>query len=106
MLHRVDYIEKAGTGISCIKEAIKNHKRKVKLKIEYGDNSLFYRITFKKVELAKKTSKSLIETKQKKLVKNQKKHKEAYNRDNLQDIFTINESEFRSIFGVNILNTV
>ena len=60
MLHRVDYIEKAGTGISRIKEAIKNHKRKVKLKIAYGDNSLFYRITFKKVGLTK-TSKGLVE---------------------------------------------
>ena len=71
MLHRVDYIEKAGTGISRIKEAIKNHKRKVKIKIEYGDNSLFYRITFKKVGLAK-TSKSLVEIKQKRLVETDK----------------------------------
>ncbi|MCZ0932567.1 MAG: HTH domain-containing protein [Oligoflexia bacterium] len=105
MLHRVDYIEKAGTGISRIKEAIKNHKRKVKLKIEYGDNSLFYRITFKKVGLAKTN---------KRLVEKQKKHKEAYNKDKLlfkinesefQSIFGVNINEFRSIFGVNILNT-
>ena len=114
MLHRVDYIEKAGTGISRIKQAIKNHNRKVKLKIEYGDNSLFYRITFKKARLAEKISKRLVINKKniskinnlndkagnKKLVEKQKKHKEAY-RDKLQDIFKINESEFRSIFGLN-----
>ena len=130
MLHRVDYIEKAGTGISRIKEAIKNHNRKVKLKIEYGDNSLFYRITFKKAGFAKKTSKSLAINKEnlskinilddridnKKLAEKQKEHKEAYNKDKFQDTFKINESElrsifgvnsieFRSIFGVNILNT-
>ena len=120
MLHRVDHIEKAGIGISRIKEAIKNHKRKVKLKIAYRDNSLFYRITFKKVDLTK-TSKGLVEKQQniskinnldnklgnkrlvinssKSLVEKQKKHKEAY-RDKPQDIFKINENEFRIKFGL------
>ena len=93
MLHRVDYIEKAGTGISRIKEAIKNHKRKVKLKIEYGDNSLFYRITFKKVELAKKINKKLIKKNQKTKIQDDK--------EKGQGVFSVNENEFRSIFGLN-----
>ena len=62
MLHRVDYIEKAGTGISRIKQAVKNHNKKVKLKIEYGDNSLFYMITFKKAGWVKTIRKGLVET--------------------------------------------
>ena len=48
MLHRANYIEKAGTGISRIKEAIANHKKKVELDIEYSDDSNFYSIIFKK----------------------------------------------------------
>ena len=47
MLHRVNYIEKAGTGINRIKKAIANHKKKIKLKLEYN-NSIFYNIIFKK----------------------------------------------------------
>ena len=70
MLHRVDYIEKAGTGISRIKQAVKNHNKKVKLKIEYGDKSLFYMITFKKTDWVKTTQKGLVENSQKGLVEN------------------------------------
>ena len=52
MLHRANYIEKAGTGIKRMKEAVKNHKRKIEMKIEYSDDSVFYTIIFskKKVE--------------------------------------------------------
>ena len=116
MLHRADYIEKAGTGISRIKQAIKNHNKKIKLKIEYGDNSLFYRITFKKAGLAKKISKKLIINSDKKLIEMTRKAKTRDDKDKVQDIFSVNDNEFRSIFGVtanefrsifgvNILNT-
>ncbi len=50
MLHRANYIEKAGTGINRIKQAIKNHKNKVTLDIKYGNNSMFYNVIFKKQE--------------------------------------------------------
>ena len=45
MLHRAQYIEKAGTGIKRMEQAVKNHKKKLKMDIE---NSIFYTITFKK----------------------------------------------------------
>ena len=48
MLHRAQYIEKAGTGIKRMEQAVKNHKKKLKMDIEYSDNSIFYTITFKK----------------------------------------------------------
>ena len=49
MLHRANYIEKAGTGINRIKQAIKDHKKKVTLDIKYGDGSMFYSVIFKKI---------------------------------------------------------
>ena len=89
MLHRANYIEKAGTGISRIKEAIANHKKKVELDIEYSDDSNFYSIIFKKERL--------IETTQ--------KIKPPADKDKFQDIFRINPQEFQDIFGINVLNT-
>ncbi|MDE0118556.1 MAG: helix-turn-helix domain-containing protein [Bdellovibrionales bacterium] len=65
MLHRANYIEKAGTGISRIKETIANHKKKVTLDIEYSDDSIFYNIIFRKEDLAKATQKTTQKTTQK-----------------------------------------
>ena len=48
MLHRANYIEQAGTGIGRIKEAIANHKKKVKLDIQYSDDSMFYSVVLEK----------------------------------------------------------
>ena len=89
MLHRADYIEQAGTGISRIKEAIANHKKKVELNIEYSDDSIFYSIIFRKAELTKTI----------------KKITKSYDEDKIQDIFRINSEEFQDIFGINVLNT-
>ena len=106
MLHRADYIEKAGTGISRIKQAIKNHNKKIKLKIEYGDNSLFYRITFKKAGLAKKTSKGLVINKKKSSKINNLNDKVQgifrVNPQEFQGIFRVNPQEFQDIFGINL----
>ena len=52
MLHRANYIERAGTGISRIKEALAKHKKKVSLEIQYSDESLFYNVIFRKKNLA------------------------------------------------------
>ncbi len=62
MLHRVNYIEQAGTGIGRIKEALANHNREVELDIQYGDNSLFYSIIFRKKGLVENTSEGLVES--------------------------------------------
>ena len=58
MLHRVNYIEQAGTGIERIKEALANHKKKVKLDIQYGNDSIFYSVIFKKERLVETTQKT------------------------------------------------
>ena len=68
MLHRINYIEQAGTGISRIKEAIANHKKKVMLNIQYSNDSIFYSVIFRK--------KRLVETTQKRLVENNENTKE------------------------------
>ena len=51
MLQRVNYIEKAGTGIARIKEALRKHeeqwKRRIELDIQYDSHS--YSISFKKL---------------------------------------------------------
>ncbi len=85
MLHRANYIEQAGTGISRIKKAVVNHKKELELDIEYSDDSIFYSIIFKKERL--------VETSQ--------KPKQPSNENELQDIFGINSQEFRNIFGIN-----
>ena len=89
MLHRANYIEQAGTGISRIKKAIANHKKQVELDIEYSDDSIFYGIIFKKEKLTETT----------------RKIKLPNNKNKFQDIFGVNSSKFRSIFGINIFNT-
>ena len=92
MLHRADYIEQAGTGISRIKTAVANHKKKVKLDIEYSD-SLFYSIIFKKERL--------VETAQKKLAGTTQKTETFDSEDKFQGIFRVNPKEFQGIFRVN-----
>ena len=62
MLHRASYIEKAGTGISRIKTALKKHKKKVKLEIHYKDDKLFYSVIFRKEGLVETADKRLVET--------------------------------------------
>ena len=58
MLHRVNYIEKAGTGINRMKTTIKNHKRKLSMSIQYGVDNLFYSIIFRKKEPTKAIQKT------------------------------------------------
>ena len=89
MLHRVNYIEQAGTGIGRIKKALANHKKKVKLDIQYGDDSIFYSVIFKKEKFVE-TKRELSET------------VDFANKGITQDIFGVNVNEFRSIFGVNV----
>ncbi len=62
MLHRANYIEQAGTGIGRIKKALANHKKKVKLDIQYSDDSMFYSVIFTKERLVETTQKRLVET--------------------------------------------
>ena len=94
MLHRADYIEQAGTGISRIREAIVNHKKKVELDIEYSDDSPFYNIIFKKERL--------VETAQKKLAGTTQKTEAFDSEDKFQGIFRVNPKEFQGIFRVNL----
>ena len=65
MLHRVNYIEKAGTGINRMKTTIKNHKRKLSMSIQYGVDNLFYSIIFRKKEPTKATQKTIQKAAQK-----------------------------------------
>ena len=60
MLHRANYIEQAGTGIGRIKEALAKHKKKVDLDIQYGDDSLFYSVIFRKTRLVETVQKRLV----------------------------------------------
>ena len=99
MLHRVNYIEQAGTGIERIKEALANHKKKVKLDIQYSDDSMFYSIIFKKKEPVKTTQKTIT------IGKSTVQNIFGVNDREFRSIFGVTVSEFRSIFGVNILNT-
>ena len=101
MLHRANYIEQAGTGISRIKKAVVNHKKKLELDIEYSDDSIFYSIIFKKKRLA--------ETAQKIESSDDKSNFQgifSVNPKEFQGIFSVNPKEFQSIFGINALNTV
>ena len=99
MLHRANYIEQAGTGISRIKTAIADHKKKVELDIEYSDDSIFYSIIFKKEMLAKTTQKNIV------IGKGTFQNIFGVNDKEFRSIFGVTVSESRSIFGVNILNT-
>ena len=101
MLHRANYIEQAGTGISRIKKAVINHKKKLELDIEYSDDSIFYSIIFKKKRLAETTQK--IESSDD---KSNFQGIFSVNPKEFQGIFSVNPKEFQSIFGINALNTV
>lgn len=104
MLHRVNYIEQAGTGIGRIKKALKKHKKKIKLDIQYSSDSIFYSVIFRKTGLVGTTQKTTQKTKA--LVKQSKASNIFSVSDSkFRSIFGVNISEFRSIFGVNILNT-
>ena len=59
MLHRVNYIERAGTGIGRIKSALAKHKKKIDLDIQYSNDSLFYSVIFRKKRLVKNARKGL-----------------------------------------------
>ena len=73
MLHRVNYIERAGTGISRIRQALSKHKKKVLLDIQYDKSSMFYSVVFRKKGLVENTKKGLVENTKKGLVENTKK---------------------------------
>lgn len=64
------------------------------MRIKYGANNLFYSVIFKKKEDLVKTKKEISE----KTIK-------STDKSTVQDAFGVNVNEFRSIFGVNILNT-
>ncbi len=123
MLHRANYIEKAGTGINRIKESLAKHKKKVDLDIQYSNDSLFYSVAFRKKSLseassqtgwaehsqkepepfnsgAKITQQKLAETVQKTAQRAGRKILKI-SRESLPP-FDINPDDFRSIFGVNI----
>ena len=61
MLHRANYIEKAGTGIGRIKSALAKHKKKIDLKIDFSNKSLFYNVIFKKTGLVKNAKTGWVE---------------------------------------------
>ena len=65
MLHRANYIERAGTGIGRIKSALAKHKKKIDLKIDFSDKSVFYNVIFRKKRLVETGQKRLVETTQK-----------------------------------------
>ena len=117
MLHRANYIEKAGTGIKRIKSALAKHKKKIKLKIQY--DKMFYSVIFKKALSAKTTQKT---TRKLNLVGmalsgkiTQKNHLKKLPRKllgrapqeatqkttQIRDNFGINPKKFRDNFGIN-----
>ena len=58
MLHKANYVERAGTGISRIRAAIESHRKKVELNI-HNDDPRIYSIVFRKIQDEnKKSSKS------------------------------------------------
>ena len=73
MLHRVNYIERAGTGIGRIKSALAKHKKKIDLDIQYSNDDLFYSVIFRKKGLEGATRKGLVETTRKGLVESARK---------------------------------
>ncbi len=103
MLHRADYIEQAGTGISRIKTAVANHKKKVKLDIEYSDDSPFYNIIFKKEGFVENNQEDLVESSQERSEESNKKGfgVKSVVFSSFRSIFGLKSSAFRSIFGVN-----
>jgi len=105
MLHRANYIEQAGTGINRMKTAIKNHKKKLSMRIKYGADNLFYSVLFKKKEELIKTNKEISEKIVKSTDKSATQDTFDVNVNEFRSIFGVNINEFRSIFGVNILNT-
>ena len=100
MLHRANYIEKAGTGINRMREAVKDHKRKLSMDIQYSPDSPFYKIIFRKKEFTQ-TTREITPSSDKGELQGIFK----INTDEFRSIFGVNADEFRSIFGVNILNT-
>ncbi|MDE0119818.1 MAG: helix-turn-helix domain-containing protein [Bdellovibrionales bacterium] len=104
MLHRANYIEQAGTGINRMKTAIKNHKKKLSMKIKYGADNLFYSVIFKKKEELIKTKKEISEKIVKSTDKSATQAPFGVNANEFRSIFGVNVNGFRSIFGVNILN--
>ena len=68
MLHRANYIERAGTGINRIKQALAKHKKKILLDIQYDKNSMFYSVIFRKKGWVETTQEGLVETTQEGLV--------------------------------------
>ena len=103
MLHRADYIEQAGTGISRIREAIVNHKKKVELNIEYSDDSPFYSIIFKKESFVENNQEDLVESRQERLEESNKKGfgLKSIDFSRFRSIFGLKFSAFRFIFGLN-----
>ena len=77
MLHRTNYIERAGTGIARIKKAVANYKKKIHLDIQYSKNSLFYNVIFRKngstKNLSNPTQKTPLDTTKKTLLSSTQK---------------------------------
>ena len=70
MLHRANYIEKAGTGIGRIKSALEKHKKEIDLKIDFRSKSLFYSVIFKKTGWIENPKIGLVEKPKTGLVEN------------------------------------
>ncbi len=108
MLHRANYIEKAGTGINRIKSALEKHKKEITLKIQH--DKMFYNVIFKKMLSLKATQnttqKTIKDTAQKDVYKtSQIRDNFGINTKEFRDNFGINTKEFRDNFGINTLNT-
>ena len=63
------------------------------MSIQYGTDDPFYNVIFKKKESVKTTQETTQKT-------------TTISKSTVQNIFGVNNREFRSIFGVNILNTI
>ena len=83
MLHRANYIERAGTGIGRIKSALAKHKKKIDLKIDFSDKSVFYNVIFRKKGLMENAKKRLVETTRKGLAEATRKGMERTTRKRL-----------------------
>ncbi len=101
LLHRIDYIERMGTGIGRIRQAVTDHGG---CTVEFIHNS-FYTSIFRKKDRdeqlgGKRRGKTSDNASGKKADGGQEKE------DNFRSIFGVGSVYFRSIFGENILQTL
>ena len=100
MLNRIDYVERAGTGIKRMKQMAKNHKKKVRVKIEH---SAYYDITFYK-KMQKEDTEKAHRKYTENIPKIYRKYTENIPKDKNKsiDFSDLDDSRFRYIFGINL----